>query len=218
MAKIIKQNKIALVEDQQVMREAMSSYLSKYGYETIFQADNGKHMQEFLEKHLIPDLILLDIIMPVMNGFETAKWLKANFPQIPILALSSEDDGASINKIIASGAKGFISKNIDSDHLLEAMEIVKTGGFFVPQRHMQNFFAATQETNTGMDLHKIHLNDKEMELLKMVCTEMSYKEMSDILFMSQRTLEDHVGKLIQKVGVSTRVGLVRYALKSGLVS
>lgn len=218
MAKAIKLNKIGLVEDQQVMREAMSSYLAKLGYETVFQADNGKHMQEFLQNHIIPDLILLDIMMPVMDGYDAARWLKANFPQIPVLALSSEDDGGSINKIIACGAKGFISKNIDSDFLVEAMEVVKKGGFFVPDRHMQNFFAATQSNGHTATAPKIILNEREMELLKMVCTELSYKEMAEKMYMSQRTLEDHVGKLIQKVGVSTRVGLVRYAIKQGLVS
>ncbi len=159
-----------------------------------------------LKPRLLPALVLLDINMPEMDGFDTALWLKRNFPEIKILALSMYDTNNSIIRMLKNGAKGYILKDISPAELKIALHSVIHKGFYY------------SEMVTGQAMHHfLGLNDRETAFLKLVCTEFTYKEIADQMCLSPRTIDGYRDSLFEKLKVKTRVGLVLYAIRNGIV-
>ncbi len=209
--------KVALVDDHALLRNGLASVINNSeGYQVVFEADNGKHFIELLKKNPKPDIVLLDITMPEMDGFETAQWIKANEPGIKILVLSMMDNDTSIIRMLKYGAKGYILKDSKPDVLRTALREIAEKGFFFNELvsgrlvHLANQAADEKGRN-------VMLNEKETEFLKLCCTEKSYKEIADAMHITPRAVEALRSNLFEKLETLSRVGLVMYAIRNGIV-
>jgi DNA-binding NarL/FixJ family response regulator len=182
----------------------------------LFEASNGQEVKEKLNKHMIPDIILLDVNMPDIDGYETAKWIYKNFPQVKILALSMFSDENIIIRMLRLGAKGYIMKNAEPEELKLALDSVMHKDFYLSELISGKIISGLHK-DMDKPNEPIHLTEKEKEFLKWVCTELTYKDIATKMFVSPRTVDDYRNSLFEKLGVKTRVGLVIYAIKHSMV-
>jgi DNA-binding NarL/FixJ family response regulator len=208
---------IAIVDDHLLIAKALGEIIEKFGqYNVLYEVENGAVLMErFKQPKNIPDIVLLDVSMPVMNGFETAAWLKKNHPEILILALSMQDDEQSLIKMIKSGANGYLLKNVHPTELEKALQTLVSKGFYYPDwatsKVLMNIAADEETANLP-----VKLSDREIEFLQFACTEMTYKEIGEKMFCSPRTVEGYRDALFDKLQLKTRVGLVMFAMKNGI--
>lgn len=207
---------VVIVDDHLLIAKAISSIIDHFGgFSVLYEVENGKRLMERLAIAAnIPDVILLDISMPEMNGFETALWLREHHPGIKVMALTMQGDEESLIKMIRNGAAGYLNKNVHPTELEQALLQVLEKGFYYPD------WAASKVLRGLMnnaDKQEIKLTDRETELLKLVCTELTYKEIADRMNCSPRTVESFRDALFEKLGVRTRVALALYAVKKGLI-
>jgi len=210
--------KVALVDDHSLLRNGLASLIAGFeGYEVLFEADNGKHFIEQLSNHQKPDIILLDITMPLMNGFETAQWIKQNLPSAKILVLSMMDNDTAIITMLKSGAKGYLLKDSKPLILKGALDSIRKGGFFmneVVSNKILNYVVDDEQKKQTDILSQI--NTKELIFLTHACSEMSYKQIAVEMQLSARTIEGYRDELFKKLNVTSRVGLVIFAIKNGI--
>ena len=208
---------IVIVDDHLLIAKAITTIIEKLqGFEVLYETDNGKSMIErFTASKKIPDIVLLDISMPVMDGFETAKWLKENHPEIKVMALTMQGDDESLIKMIKNGSTGYLNKNIHPAELEKALNAIATKGFYYPD------WAASRVLHALANEDKFHsvqaaITEREKEFLTYSCTELTYKEIAEKMICSPRTVESYRDSLFEKLGVKTRVALALYAVKTGL--
>lgn len=211
---------IVLVDDHSLLRMGLASLVESLGNTVLFEADNGKEFTEKLDTDNLPDIVLMDINMPKMDGFETTQWLKQNHPQVQVLALSMYDNETSIIRMLKCGAKGYILKDSEPAELKEAIHAIINKGFYysdlVSGKLMHAINKLDDETEGLKNL--VPLNDRETDFLKYACTEMTYKEIADKMYVSPRTIDGYRDALFEKLKLKTRVGLVMYAIKNGIVN
>lgn len=206
---------IAIVDDHILIANALSNIISNFNqFKVVYVCENGKDFQDRIKNEVLPDIILLDISMPVMDGFETAKWIKENHPDVLIMALSMQDDDQSLIKMIKNGAKGYMLKNVHPNELEIALNNLVEKGYFFPEWAASKVFTSISES-TIETTSKIKLSDREEEFLKYTTTEMNYKQISEKMFCSPRTVENYRDSLFEKLELKSRVGLAVYALKNG---
>lgn len=207
---------LGLVDDHILLREGLAILLQENGYPNVIQADNGKQLVEKLATSNVPDLVLLDINMPIMDGFATATWLKQRHPSVKILVLSMYDDEHSIIKMLRHGAGGYILKDCEPAELKAAIESMLTKGYYhnelVSSKLIHTMQNASVSGKIGMDLTR-----KELSFLKLICSEMTYKEISAVMKISPRTIDGYRDALFDKLGIKSRVGLVMFAIKRRLI-
>ncbi len=205
---------IIIVDDHKLVSKAIAELIQGFdNYSILFDLNNGKELIEKLKNPKnIPDIVLLDVNMPVMNGFETMEYLHKEFPKIKVLALSMNDDEETIIKMIKLGACGYISKLTDDDELKRALDTLVQKGYYYTEA-VTNYMVKSIKTDNEPD-EKIKFSDREEELLKWICTEMTYKEIADKMFLSPKTIDGYRDALFQKLRVKTRVGLAIYAIKN----
>lgn len=209
---------LALADDHVLLRNGLAALLRDYGYPVLFEADNGVHFIEKLKTVAVPQVVLMDINMPVMDGFETAAWLKQHRPQIKVLALSMLDDETSIIRMIQAGARGYVLKDSDPDELHTAIQAVLQKGFYHSELVSGKLFQALSHKDVGENqILRSKLNEKEMEFLKWTCTDFSYKEIAHKMGVSPRTVDGYRDALHEKLEVKSRVGMVLLAIKNGVV-
>jgi DNA-binding NarL/FixJ family response regulator len=185
-------------------------------YQVLYQVKNGRELvNRFANKRNIPDIILLDIHMPIMDGFETAEWLHEYHPEQQFIALTMNDDEESIIRMLRLGARGYLSKDTDSDELLMALNQVVRKGFYynelVTSRLVSNLHE--DKDKVAQSLFK----DRELEFIRLACTEMTYKEIADTMFLSPKTIDGYRDAIFQKLNVRNRIGLAIYAIRHKLV-
>lgn len=210
---------IALVDDHSLLRNGLAALINSFeGYNVLFEADNGKDFINQLQTHAVPDIILLDITMPEMNGFETAAWIKQNTPSIKILILSMMDNDEVVISMLKAGARGYILKDSKPALFKQALDNIRDSGFFMNElvsNKMLNYL--THEDKRGSEVSLVsELSDKEIAFLKYACTEMTYKDIASSMQVSPRTVDGYRDDLFKKLNVQSRVGLVIFAIKNGL--
>ena len=210
---------IALADDHSLLRIGLAQLVESLGNTILFEADNGKELLDKLDPANLPDIVLMDINMPEMDGFQATQWLKTNHPGIKVLALSMYDNETSIIRMLKCGARGYILKDSEPAELRAAINAVMEKGFYysdlVSGKLMHAINKMDDETEGLKSL--VPLNDRETDFLKYSCTELTYKEIADKMFVSPRTIDGYRDALFEKLHVKTRVGLVMYAIKTGLV-
>jgi DNA-binding NarL/FixJ family response regulator len=210
---------VALVDDHVLLRSGLASLIQSFeGYTVLFEADNGKEFIRQLQTHITPDIILLDITMPEMNGFETAAWINKNHPSIKILVLSMMDNDAVVISMIKEGARGYILKDSKPAIFKQALDSIRDTGFYMNELVSNKMLSyITNHEKTGKKLPLIsQLTDKELQYMQLVCTEMTYKEIATAMQVSPRTIDGYRDDLFKKLNVESRVGLVLFAIKHGL--
>lgn len=210
---------MVLVDDHVLLRNGLASLVKNLGHEVMFEADNGREFIKKLSSGPLPEVVLLDINMPEMDGYETAQWLKTNHPDVKILALSMYDNENSIIRMLKSGAKGYILKDSEPTELKAAIEALMNKGYYYSDLVSGKLIHAINKIDDeGSDVHTMNnLNERETDFLKYACTELTYKEIADKMFVSPRTIDGYRDALFEKLHVKTRVGLVMYAIKNGIV-
>ena len=216
MADSSKKIQVAVVDDHTLLRNALAKLIDSFdNFSVFFEAQNGEELKEKLRKRLIPEIILLDVNMPGMNGFETAEWLFKNHPQIKILALSMFSDENTIIRMLKLGAKGYIMKTAEPGELHLALKSVMQKNFYLSE-YITGKIVGGLNKNMEQPDEQVVLTAREMEFLKLTCSELSYKEIAEKMFVSSRRVEDHRNALFEKLKIRSRVGLVMYAIKNGI--
>jgi DNA-binding NarL/FixJ family response regulator len=204
---------IALVDDHRLFRSGIALLINNFkGYEIIFEAGNGEELINKISPKLKPDIILLDMNMPVMNGTSTAKWLIGNYPEISIIVLSMLDDAEQVLNMIRMGVKGYLLKDAEPFEFEQALYRVSQGEVYYPE-----FVTRLLINSFNQHANEITLNIREIEFLKLAGTELTYKEIADQMCISVRTVDGYRDQLFEKLQIKSRVGLVLYALKNKLI-
>jgi DNA-binding NarL/FixJ family response regulator len=204
--------KVALVDDQQLVRQGIAGLLSlSDDIEIIWQAENGEHAQELLEEQQ-PQVMLLDIRMPKMNGIELVKHLRQQGNTLPILMLTTFDDSELFMQSLQAGANGFLLKDVSLDKLVSAVKTLADGGFVAEPVVMK-------QLNKGLaNLPVIDdLSEKEKQILKLIAGGFSNKEIAASIFLAEGTVKNHVSNILAKLNTRDRTRAVLIAINQGLV-
>lgn len=209
---------VVIADDHLLIAKALTGIIDAFQqYEVLYEVENGIALQErFKQGRNIPDIVLLDISMPQMDGFETAAWLKQQHPAVRIMALSMQDDEKSLVRMIKSGASGYMHKNVHPADLEQALNMLMRKGFYYPDWATAKILHNIGDGQEDILEEPIKLNPRELEFLAYACSEMTYKEIGEKMFISSRTVESYRDSLFEKLGLKTRVGLVLYAVKHGI--
>lgn len=209
--------KISLADDHILLRNALANLIDSFEIcKVIFQASNGKEIIDSISNGNIPDIILLDLNMPEMDGFETASWLKNNYPNIHTLMLTMYDTEVTLIRLLQSGVKGFLKKDIHPSELKFAIQSVSQYGYYYSHNttgKLVNLFRNSDD----MKLQKSILTDQEIHFLKLAATDLTYKEIALQIELSPRAVDNLRDHLFEKLDVKSRVGLAMYAIRQGLV-
>lgn len=210
--------RIVLVDDHVLLRNGLSALIKSLGHTVLFEADNGNDFCKKLDAENLPEIILLDINMPGMDGYETCHWLKKNHPDIKVLALSMYDNETAIITMLKAGAKGYILKDSDPIQLKTALHDLEHKGFYYSDIVNGKLIYAINHLDENEASKKMNqISEREKDFLKYSCTELTYKEIADKMFVSPRTIDGYRDALFEKLQIKTRVGLAIYAIKNGLV-
>ena len=201
---------LVIVDDHPLVLDGLVSRLERSEQvQVVGQASNGKEAIQLVDK-VRPDVVLMDINMPVMNGIEAAEIFKEKFPEIKILVLSMHDDREYVMNMTQSGAKGYVLKSASADEMLMAIQAIHMGGIYYSPA-----IAEILAKNNSM-INDDSLSTREQMVLGLLATGLSNKEMARKLDISVRTVETHRRNIKAKLDISTTPGLVRYAIDNGL--
>lgn len=206
---------IGIVDDHQLFLKSLSLLLKSFhDYEVVIEALNGKDLQEKLaEKKVVPSIMLIDVNMPLMNGFETAVWLNVHYPQMKLVALSMNDSDKVIIDMIKAGCCAYLLKETHPDELEKALHEISTKGYYNADTSNINF---PRLLNSEKDT--LQISGKEKAFLQYACSDMTYKQIAGLMNLSERTIDGYRETLFGKLNVQSRVGLVLEAIRKGLVS
>jgi len=210
--------KVAIADDHTLFRAGVKTALSmKKDIEMIAEADNGMQLLNLL-KHIEPDVILLDIQMPIMDGIATLPEIRKLYPHVKVIMLSMHNDHSMISKLMEIGANSYLTKNSDSETIYQAIKTCFEQEFFFNELTNKALLTGLRtkkmEPNAPDD---VQLSDKELRILKLMCEEKTTKEIADIVEISPRTVEAIRDKLKTKTGSKSMAGLVMYAVKNGIL-
>lgn len=212
---------VALIDDHVLLRNGLASMVKTFdGYSVSLEANNGRQFIDQLRTQKAPDMVLMDINMPEMDGFETTIWIKQNHPEIRVLALSMYDNEQSIIRMLKNGARGYILKETEPKEFKSALDSVISKGYYYSEMvtgKMIHALSNLEDDSSGIKPF-FSLNDREIEFLKLACTELTYREIADKMHLSPRTIDGYRDTLFEKLHAKTRVGLVLYAIKNGIVN
>ncbi len=207
---------IAIVDDHPIFRTGLADLLKRSKQvEVLFEAENGLELERFLRSGLNPMVILMDIHMPERNGFQSCLWLKENYPHIRVIALSMKDEDDAIYEMIRNGARGYLLKESRGSEVLSAIHAVSETGYYINKKVSGRLISLLQkESSIGKE--EIKISDKELEFIRLCCSELTYKEIATHMFVSPHTIENYREALFTKLKVRSRVGIVLYAIKHEL--
>lgn len=211
---------IAVVDDHTLFRKGLISLINVFpNFQVMLEASNGKEFIQLLDPHNLPEIVLMDISMPEMDGYATCEWLKSHYPKIKVLALSTMDAETAIIKMIRSGARGYIVKDADLSELKLAFSELLSIGFFynelVSRKVIHSINKIVEDNDEVAALQK--LTENELTFLRLSCSEKTYSEIATEMFKSEKTIDGYRAELFKKLNVSSRVGMVMYAIKNGIV-
>jgi DNA-binding NarL/FixJ family response regulator len=201
---------VVIVDDHSLFAQALENLINSFDtFKVLYHVKNGQEfIQKLKDKENVPDLAVIDINMPVMNGVETTQWLKKNHPDVNVIALSMDDEESTIIKMLRAGAKGYLLKDISPVILKDAFVDVLEKGFYYSNCITHSILSS---------LHRgaeTELKEREIEFLKLACTEKTYKEIAGEMFLSPKTIDGYREALFEKLHIKSRVGLVIYAIKN----
>ncbi|MGN6396643.1 MAG: response regulator transcription factor [Mucilaginibacter sp.] len=204
---------IALVDDHKLFRSGIASLINNFkGFKILFEAGNGEEMIRRISSKLKPDIVLLDIHMPVMDGAATALWLKENYPEIRIIVLSMLEDPEKVLTMLKLGTKGYLLKDSEPHEFERALQKVSVGEVYYPEFVTRLLINSFNEQND-----QVTLQIRELEFIKLAASELTYKEIATQMCISIRTVDGYRDQLFEKLGVKSRIGLVLYAIKHKLI-
>ena len=212
--------KILIADDHKIVLDGLTSILGDIdGFDVVGSVENGKEAVDFVATKEKPDVLLMDIDMPVMNGINAAREITKNFEGVRILTLSMHNEKGMIQTLMDAGADGYILKNSSKEELEKGIRTVYAGQTFFSTDVTMSLLNQSTEITKQADLPQEvqELTERELEILKLVAEGYSNKEIGERLFISHRTVDTHRTNLMKKMDVHNVAGLIRIAIKSGLV-
>lgn len=214
---------IYIADDQTLFRKGMARLVKSFNFTSeIKEAANGKEMLALVADNK-PDAILMDLDMPVMDGIEATEKILNKYPDVKVIILTSHSEHQHVLYLMEVGAHAFLLKNADPDEVKEAIESVITRDFYQNQlvvEAMRKGVVEHRKQKMARPLfdNQISLTDREKEILTLICRELTMKEISDKLALSEKTIHNHRARIMEKVGAKNTVGMVKYAYETGLIS
>lgn len=210
--------KIAIVDDHKLVSKAIENMISfNPKFEVVMNSFNGEEFLTELQQgsQELPEVVLMDINMPRKNGIETTAELSKNYPEMKVIALTMEDNESTIISMLKAGAKGYLLKDMSPDILFDAINIVHEKGIFYTDIVTQSLLKIKTEEKATQEINNV-LKDREIEFIKLACSEFTYKEIAEQMCVSPRTIDGYRDSVFAKLNVKTRVGIVLFAIKHDL--
>jgi DNA-binding NarL/FixJ family response regulator len=216
----MKKIKLAIADDHKIFRNGLKATLEDCAeFDLVLEASNGKQLIGLLTA-TTPDIILMDIKMPEMDGIQTTSYVKQHYPQIKVLALSMFNEDKYIVDMMKAGASGYLLKNAEPEEIIEAISTVYDKDYYFNEHLSLTLIKQLNvpAKNISPSQHLADFNDREIEVLKLVCQECSNQEIADKMFLSVRTVEGYRARLFEKTKSKNLVGLVIFAIKAGVIN
>jgi len=203
---------LLIVDDHLLFSQALTGLINRFKkFKVLDQLENGqKLINYFKANNPLPEIVLMDINMPILNGIEATEWLKVNYPDIKVLALTMNDEESIIIKMLRAGACGYLLKDIQPKILLEALNQIKEKGVFYTDDITETLIRAKKEED-------IVLKQRELDFLTLACSDLTYKAIASKMALSPKTIDGYREVLFDKFNVASRVGMVLYAIKEKIV-
>lgn len=212
-----KKTTIAIVDDHTLFRKGVVSLLSESGeIDILFDASNGLEMKSMIKSDALPEVILMDINMPQMNGYEATKWVTKTYPSVKVLALSMYDEDKPIIEMLKSGAGGYLLKESKTTDLILAIKTIAAHGYFMNNLVSGKLIRSLQEDEPAKKAQG-ELSANELKFLQFCCSELTYKEIADKMNLSPHTIDNYREALFHRFEIKSRTGLVLFAIRSQLI-
>lgn len=216
--------RIAIVDDHNLFRKGLIKLINlgdiDSRYSILFEAENGNDLKSKLNPSSLPDIILMDINMPDMDGYQAAEWLNKTFPGVKVLVISMLESEEAIIKMLRLGVKGYLSKDIEVEDMHLALSAIANKGYYYSDFVSDIMAHQIRSANPDGSLvtsREIELSVNEREFIKLACTEMTYQQIADKMNLSPKTIDNYREALFKKFQAKSRVSLAMYAVKTGLV-
>ncbi len=207
---------LVIVDDHLLVADSLKNLIEMFsGYHVLYHAKNGLDLQQKMKLDVLPDIILLDVNMPVMNGYDTMEWLAKDYPDIKVLALSMDDDEQMVLKMLSKGANGYLLKDIHPETLKVALNEVLEKGYY----HSDKVTSTLLNSLKPKEANPTYLlKEKELTFMQFACSELTYNEIASKMNLSPKTVDNYRNELFKKLEIKNRVGLVIYGLKNKLIT
>ena len=208
--------RIAYADDHKVVRKGIISFINELGgIDVVIEADNGRILIEKIENaSKIPDVCIVDINMPEMNGFDTTIALKKKWPDIKVLILTAFEVELYLIRMISYGANGYLLKNCDPDEIKKAIFAVHNDGMYYADHRTQHL---VNRVNNG-EIKLLKLTEGELQLLSYICSDLSYMQIAEKTGTTIKGVEGHRDNLFRKLDIKSRTGLAMFAMQFGLIT
>lgn len=209
--------RIGIIDDHQLFSKSLTLMLQSLdNYEVVIEASNGKDLQEKITNlgyHQLPEIMLIDVNMPVMGGIETAEWVNLKYPSIKLVALSQNDSEKTIIGMIKAGCCAYLLKDTHPNELEKALNEIRSKGFYNADASNINFRRLLE-----YEREALKITDREKIFLQLACSDKTYKQIASEMHLSERTIDGYRESLFQKLNVQSRVGMALEAIRKELVS
>lgn len=217
--------KIAIVDDHNLFRKGLITLINladKQNYLVVLEAESGKDLMKKIDKNALPDILLLDIDMPDMDGYETMSWLKSHHPTIAVLVVSMIETEEVIVRMLRLGVKGYLSKDIEVEDIHQALQAISSKGYYYTDFITGKLIESLQTNHTlkgeGVIENQIweSLNENERKFIEFSCSELTYEQIAEKMFLSPKTIDGYRSGLFNRFHIKNRTGLVLFAIKNQL--
>lgn len=215
---------IAMADDHPLFRKGLIKHLDPAKYNLLFDVSDGAAMMDIIraDEKLVPDVVVMDIEMKGVNGYDTVAWLQAHYPSIHILVLSVVDHEESVVRMLRLGVKGYLSKVMEPEEFHAALEAVSRGDYYFTDMVTNRLVHTTQRKKQQEPVYSHELwnslNTRQQQYVRYACTEMTYEEIAEKMYVSPKTIDGYRDVVFGRFNVKNRVGLVLYAIKNKLVT
>jgi two-component system invasion response regulator UvrY len=205
---------VAIVDDHELMAKALSGLIQKFeGYNVIYEVSSGEEFIHRVKLDIVPEIVLLDINMPDMDGYQLAEWITGNCSRIKILALSMNNSEDSIVKMLRNGAVGYLLKGCKPVELKQALDAVTQNGYYYTEFITRQLIKNLNPSRFKSPSEQLGLNEREVKFVQLSCSDMTYVEISERMCVSPRTIDGYRESVFQKMNVKSRVGMVIEAIR-----
>lgn len=214
--------RLGLVDDHNLFRKGLIKLVNlgdhENKYEIQFEAENGSDLKDKIDRKRLPDIIMMDIDMPDMDGFETVAWLNKYFPSVKVLVISMLETEEAIVRMLRLGVKGYLSKDIEVEDMHIALNAIAEKGFYYSDLVATIMAKQIQQGDTSASKPiQFNLTENEIEFIKLACTDLTYQQIADKMHLSPKTVDGYRETVFGKLNVKSRVALAMSAVKNGLV-
>lgn len=212
-----KRIKIIIAEDHALYRDGLKTMLKSHSdFDIIAEAENGSTLIKLFEFHK-PDVVLMDINMPILNGIEATKFITDHFNETKVIAITMNDEKSSIMDMMDAGANGYVLKSEDKEEIIKAINSVMNGDDYYSKNVESSIINLIQSKKSNDDYKKtIYFNEKELKLINYLCEELNSDEIAKTMFLSKKTIDGLRLKIKNELNVRNSIGIVKYAIKNGL--